>query len=136
MVDFLTEAEARYLVEQELKKPEVTFSTDDILKSGEIPELYGFFCKPGKVSDSIFGGSVSYKPTENTKVTFINPKLVDKNGTPIRIMVRTNRISTHDIKRGEIPFKDQILALNHDFMRRLVMSTIGTSQYEVGLPAN
>ena len=52
-------------------------------------------------------------------------------------MVRTQRISTHDINRGEIPFKDQILAANHNYMRRLVEPAIGTSQFDVpGLADN
>jgi len=46
-------------------------------------------------------------------------------------MVRTSRISTHDRNRGEIPFKDQILAMNHATMRRLVAPYIGTSQHDV-----
>ncbi|MBK7126790.1 MAG: phosphoribosylaminoimidazolesuccinocarboxamide synthase [Dehalococcoidia bacterium] len=52
-------------------------------------------------------------------------------------MVRTQRISTHDINRGDIPFKDQILAANHNYMRRLVEPAIGTSQFDVpGLEDN
>src|SRR3989344_7329065 len=46
-------------------------------------------------------------------------------------MVRTDRISTHDINRGEIPFKDQILAVNHHAMRRLTQHVLGTSQFNV-----
>jgi phosphoribosylaminoimidazole-succinocarboxamide synthase len=52
-------------------------------------------------------------------------------------MVRTDRISTHDIMRGSVPFKDQILAANHNFMRQLLRGAIGTSQYDVkGLADN
>lgn len=32
---------------------------------------------------------------------------------------------------GEIPFKDQVLAINHDFMLNLVKGVIGNSQFEV-----
>ena len=46
-------------------------------------------------------------------------------------MFRNNRISTHDVNRGEIPFKDQVLAFNHDHMHRLVKHVLGSSQFEV-----
>jgi len=68
---------------------------------------------------------------EKMKVTFTNPPLNTKEGIPLRIMVRTERISTHDLNRGEIPFKDQILAMNHHVMRRLVRDVLGTSQFDV-----
>ena len=47
-------------------------------------------------------------------------------------MVRNNRISTHDVNRGAIPFKDQVLAVNHDLMLRLVKDVMGSSQFKVG----
>jgi phosphoribosylaminoimidazole-succinocarboxamide synthase len=46
-------------------------------------------------------------------------------------MFRNNRISTHDVNRGAIPFKDQVLAFNHDHMLRLVKDVLGSSQFEV-----
>ena len=77
------------------------------------------------------------KLKEKVKISFENPPLNTYDETPLRVMVRTQRISTHDITRGEIPFKDQILALNHHFMWRLLRNTLGTSQYEVpGLSDN
>ena len=48
-------------------------------------------------------------------------------GVPIRLMFRGNRISTHDVNRGAIPFKDQVLAQNHDHMLNLVKDTLGLS---------
>jgi phosphoribosylaminoimidazole-succinocarboxamide synthase len=56
----------------------------------------------GKVSDSVFGEA-----------------LTTTDGRGLRLMFRNNRISTHDVNRGAIPFKDQVLAINHDHMRRL-----------------
>ncbi|MEX2327484.1 MAG: phosphoribosylaminoimidazolesuccinocarboxamide synthase, partial [Pseudomonadales bacterium] len=53
------------------------------------------------------------------------------SGKPIRLMFRNNRISTHDVNRGAIPFKDQVLAVNHDHMHRLVRPVLGSSQFEV-----
>ena len=46
-------------------------------------------------------------------------------------MFRGNRISTHDVNRGAIPFKDQVLAQNHDHMLNLVKDTLGSSQFDV-----
>lgn len=132
MSDFLTEDEARKLVDFNLKLEDKSTSTQEIIDSGVIPILSGFKVRPGKVSDSIVGGKFSIKGQE-----YENPPLNDINGIPLRIMVRTQRISTHDITRGEIPFKDQILAANHNFMRRLLTPAIGTSQYELpGLSDN
>jgi len=71
------------------------------------------------------------KEIPKVRVTYKNPPLTTQKGIPLRLMVRTDRISTHDINRGEIPFKDQILAVNHHAMRRLTQDTLGTSQFDV-----
>ena len=101
-------------------------TTQEILDSGIIPRLKGYHVRPGKVSDSIFGGQFSYGG-EN----FENPPLTTRDGTPLRLMVRTERISTHDINRGTIPFKDQILAANHNHMLGIVRDLLGASQFYV-----
>ena len=113
-------------------------STQDILDSGVIPRLKNYKVKPGKVSDSIFGGPGAYTDKNTGQlITFENPPLNTINGIPIRIMVRTPRISTHDINRGEIPFKDQLLAINHNYMRRNLIPALGTSQFDIeGLSDN
>ncbi len=85
-----------------------------LIDEGEIPRLTGCTVLEGKVSDSVFG--------DNLKTS---------SGKPIRLMFRNNRISTHDVNRGEIPFKDQVLAVNHDHMLQLVKPVLGTSQFEV-----
>ncbi len=91
-----------------------------LIADGEIPRLHGCTVLEGKVSDSVFGES-----------------LVTKGGQPLRLMFRNNRISTHDVNRGAIPFKDQVLAINHDHMLNLVKDVVGTSQFAVpGLAAS
>lgn len=85
-----------------------------IIADNEIPKLSGATVLEGKVSDSVFSDS-----------------LKTKDGVPIRLMFRGNRISTHDVNRGAIPFKDQVLAQNHDHMLDLVKETLGSSQFEV-----
>ncbi|MBW2967989.1 hypothetical protein KY362_05880 [Candidatus Woesearchaeota archaeon] len=73
-------------------------------------------------------------PKNKVRVSYRNPELVNSDGVPLRFMVRTSAISTHDIVRGTIPFKAQILAQNHEFMRQMVLEDLGTSQFDVGLP--
>lgn len=85
-----------------------------LIADNEIPGLAGATVLEGKVSDSVFG--------DNLKT---------KNGVPVRLMFRGNRISTHDVNRGAIPFKDQVLAQNHDHMLSLVKDTLGSSQFDV-----
>jgi phosphoribosylaminoimidazole-succinocarboxamide synthase len=85
-----------------------------IIADGDIPRMDGCTILEGKVSDSVF--------SEN---------LVSSGGQPIRLMFRNNRISTHDVNRGAIPFKDQVLANNHDHMLRLVEAVLGSSQFQV-----
>ena len=85
-----------------------------IIADNEIPKLAGATVLEGKVSDSVFSDS-----------------LKTSEGIPVRLMFRGNRISTHDVKRGAIPFKDQVLAQNHDHMLNLVKDTLGSSQFEV-----
>ena len=130
--------EAKKLIEDYIAMGDEVPSTQEILDSGAIPRLRGYKVRPGKVSDSIFGGRFSYLDKKSGQmVEYENPPLNAKDGTSLRIMVRTPRISTHDINRGEIPFKDQILAVNHNFMRRMLAPILGTSQIEVpGLADN
>ena len=85
-----------------------------IIADNDIPRLAGATVLEGKVSDSVFSES-----------------LKTKDGVPIRLMFRGNRISTHDVNRGAIPFKDQVLAQNHDHMLNLVSDILGSSQFEV-----
>ncbi|MEM7254360.1 MAG: phosphoribosylaminoimidazolesuccinocarboxamide synthase [Pseudomonadota bacterium] len=85
-----------------------------LIADGELPRLSGCTVLEGKVSDSVFG--------DDLKTT---------SGQPIRLMFRNNRISTHDVNRGAIPFKDQVLAFNHDHMHRLVKPVLGSSQFDV-----
>ena len=135
--DPLSEAQALDLVYNYMTSEGPVSTTQELLDSGVIPALKGFIVRPGKVSDSIHGGKVAFTRKDGAVVEAENPPLVTRDGTPLRLMVRTQRISTHDINRGDIPFKDQILAANHNYMRRLVEPAIGTSQFDVpGLEDN
>lgn len=89
-------------------------SIKQLIEQGEIPRLAGSTVLEGKVSDSVFSAN-----------------LKTSSGQPLRLMFRNNRISTHDVNRGAIPFKDQVLAFNHDHMLNLVRDVLGTSQFTV-----
>lgn len=135
--DLLLEDQALELVYNYLTSEGKVSTTQELLDAGVIPALKGFTVRPGKVSDSIHGGRVKFMGKGGRVVEAENPPLVSRDARPLRLMVRTQRISTHDINRGEIPFKDQILAANHNYMRRLVEPAIGTSQFDVpGLADN
>ena len=68
-----------------------------LIDDGEVPRLARCTVLEGKVSDSVFGDD-----------------LKTAAGQPIRLMFRNNRISTHDVNRGAVPFKDQVLAFTAD----------------------
>lgn len=89
-------------------------SIRQLIDDGEIPRLACCTVLEGKVSDSVFGKGLTHR-----------------NGKPLRLMFRNNRISTHDVNRGSIPFKDQVLAVNHHDMLNLVKEVLGSSQFEV-----
>jgi len=135
--DHLKEERALELVDGYMKREGKVSTTQEIMDSGVIPALKGFTVRTGKVSDSIYGGKVKFTKKDGAVVDAENPRLVTRDGRSLRLMIRTQRISTHDINRGEIPFKDQILAANHNYMKRLVEPAIGTSQFEApGLEDN
>jgi phosphoribosylaminoimidazole-succinocarboxamide synthase len=124
---------AQDLAAEFITKDNPGLSTQEIIEEGLIPQLKGFTVVPGKVSDSIHGGHGSFTDKNDKIIEFENPPLNNSNGDPIRILVRTGRISTHDISRGIIPFKDQVLSLNHNFMRKLVDFLMPHAQLDAGL---
>jgi phosphoribosylaminoimidazole-succinocarboxamide synthase len=116
----LNEKEIRELVKEYGNRVNEGRPIKQIISDGDLPRLTNCTVLEGKVSDSVFGQD-----------------LKAKNGKPVRLMFRNNRISTHDVNRGAIPFKDQVLAQNHDHMLNLVKNVLGTSQFEVpGLKAS
>jgi len=110
----LNEKQIRELVNEFGPRVQEGRSIREIIAVGDIPRLQGCTVQEGKVSDSVLGG-----------------RLVTRAGRPIRLMYRNNRISTHDVNRGSIPFKDQVLAINHDHMLSLVEPVLGSSQFKV-----
>ena len=110
----LDEKQIRELVAEHGSTVNEGRTIQQLIADGDIPRLNGASVLKGKVSDSVFGDD-----------------LVSKSGISLRLMFRNNRISTHDVNRGAIPFKDQVLAINHDHMLRLVWNVLGSSQFAV-----
>jgi len=163
MPEFLTEDEARKLVDQSMEGEQETHIQEIV---NEHPKLKGRVVHRGKVSRSIHGGPGMFrrpiaekdsyldllnglnfdwetvivkekgKDVEKMQITYENPQLQLQDGRDARIMVRGADISTHDIERGTIPFKDQVLAENHAAMLRIATPFIGTSQLDIGSPSN
>lgn len=115
----LNQKEIRELVKNYGQRVNEGRPIKQIIADGDLPRLKNTTVLEGKVSDSVFG-----------------PALMSKDSIPIRLMFRNNRISTHDVNRGAIPFKDQVLACNHEHMLNLVKEVLGSSQFSVpGLKA-
>lgn len=110
----LNENEIRALVKEYGNRVNEGRPIKQIIADNDLPRLSGCTVLEGKVSDSVFG--------DNLKT---------KDGQHMRLMFRGNRISTHDVNRGSIPFKDQVLAQNHDHMLNLVKRVLGSSQFYV-----
>jgi phosphoribosylaminoimidazole-succinocarboxamide synthase len=110
----LEESQVRDLVAEHGATVNQGRSIKQLIDDGELPRLQGCTVLQGKVSDSVFGQELS-----------------TRSGTALRLMFRNNRISTHDVNRGAIPFKDQVLATNHDHMLALVQHVLGSSQFAV-----
>ena len=102
-----TEQEIRELVAAHGAAVNIGRPVRQLIEDGELPRLRGCTVLEGKVSDSVFGDA-----------------LKTRSGKSLRLMFRNNRISTHDVNRGAIPFKDQVLAFNHDRMLRLVQGRL------------
>lgn len=110
----LTESEIEKLVEDYGEIVSGGRSIKEIIANGYIPRLSETSIAEGKVSDSVFGYN-----------------LVTKKGISIWLMYRTGRVSTHDKVRGSIPFKDQVLAINHDMMHEYLKDILGSSQFNI-----
>ena len=110
----LSEKDIKELVAENGPQVNEGRSIKQIIEDGDLPRLNGCTILEGKVSDSVLGES-----------------LKTSEGLSIRLMFRNNRISTHDVNRGAIPFKDQVLAYNHDHMLRLVEHVLGSSQFKI-----
>lgn len=92
MSNFLIEKEIKKLVETNLEQVVDAVFIKKIVDSGEIPELTRATYYQGKV-----------------RANFSSENLLAKDGRPLRIIIATDQISTHDQVRGAIPFRGQIL---------------------------
>lgn len=109
---------------------EGSFTVDGEVFDREIRPYLGSVS--GSVSYDEKTESVDGRDVKKVQVDFRNPQLVHVDSEiPLRFMVGTGDISTHDIVRGTIPFKAQVNALIHNMMRRVVADYLGNTFYDV-----
>ncbi len=111
MRDFLSETQIKQLVENHLDKAIDAKFIADIVTSGEIAELDGADYYQGKV-----------------RANFTGSRLLAEDGAPLRVIIATDQISTHDMVRGAIPFRGQILTDISNEMLRLTAAYLPNAQ--------
>jgi phosphoribosylaminoimidazole-succinocarboxamide synthase len=104
MTEFLTESQIKQLVEKNLDQAIDAEVIEEIIDANKIPELEDADYYQGKVRANFTGAKLHYK-----------------NGTPLRVIIATDQISTHDMVRGAIPFRGQILT---DISNRMLSLTV------------
>jgi phosphoribosylaminoimidazole-succinocarboxamide synthase len=92
MNDMLGEKEIQHLVEEHLNQTIDAPMIRQIIESGELSQLQTADYYQGKV-----------------RANFSGPDLIGAKGIPLRVIIATDQISTHDMVRGAIPFRGQIL---------------------------
>lgn len=92
MHNLLNESQIKHLVEDNMDKAIDAELIENIFNSGEIAELSGAQYYQGKV-----------------RANFTGPHLKAIDGAALRVIIATDQISTHDMVRGAIPFRGQIL---------------------------
>lgn len=101
MGELLGQKEIAKLVEENLDKALDAAGMAALVESGELPALSGVDYYQGKV-----------------RANFTGSGLVSKSGVPLRVLVATDQISTHDMVRGAIPFRGQILtAISNEMLK-------------------
>lgn len=111
MSDFLNDTQIKQLVEENLDKAIDAKTIEDVVNSGEIPELKDAEYYQGKV-----------------RANFTGPRLLAADGAPLRIIIATDQISTHDMVRGSIPFRGQILTDISNEMLLLISAHLPNAQ--------
>ncbi|NNG00878.1 MAG: phosphoribosylaminoimidazolesuccinocarboxamide synthase [Desulfobacteraceae bacterium] len=92
MGDFLSEKNIKELVEHNLDQAVDASRIKALIDGNDIPELSGTDYYQGKV-----------------RANFTGESLTTPDGRPLRVIIATDQISTHDSVRGAIPFRGQIL---------------------------
>jgi phosphoribosylaminoimidazole-succinocarboxamide synthase len=111
MESFLTDAEIKKLIEANLDKAIDADFMAGLVTSGELESLRGTEYYQGKVRANFYGES-----------------LTAQDGTPMRVIVATDQISTHDMVRGAIPFRGQILTAISNEMLKITAEYLPNAQ--------
>ena len=109
--EFLTEDEIKALVAENMDKRFTIADVRDVVESGAIPRLERAEPYYGKVRANFFG-----------------PELVTPTGIPLRVLIATAALSTHDKVRGHVPFKGQVLTQMSNYMLDIVGEALPSSQ--------
>jgi phosphoribosylaminoimidazole-succinocarboxamide synthase len=111
MGPILGESEIKQLVEQHLDKAVDAAFIGEMVAGGAVPMLRNCHRYQGKVRANFSGNG-----------------LKTKNGVPLRVLVATDQISTHDMVRGAIPFRGQILTDISNAMLQLTAAILPNAQ--------
>ncbi len=117
MGEILGHTQIAKLVEDNLDKALDAAGMAALVAGGALPELKGADYYQGKV-----------------RANFTGSGLVSKSGVPLRVLVATDQISTHDMVRGAIPFRGQILTDISNGMLEITKSVLPNAQLYA--PAN
>jgi phosphoribosylaminoimidazole-succinocarboxamide synthase len=117
MGELLGHKEIAKLVEKNLDKALDAAGMAALVESGELPALSGADYYQGKV-----------------RANFTGSELTSRNGIPLRVIIATDQISTHDMVRGAIPFRGQILTDISNTMLEITKSVLPNAQLYA--PAN
>ncbi|MDJ0782605.1 MAG: phosphoribosylaminoimidazolesuccinocarboxamide synthase [Desulfosarcinaceae bacterium] len=107
----LAQADIAKLVEENLDKALDSAGMAALVESGDLPALQGADYYQGKV-----------------RANFTGSDLMSKDGIPLRVIVATDQISTHDMVRGAIPFRGQILTDISNTMLEITREVLPNAQ--------
>lgn len=111
MKNLLSQAEIENIVREHMDKRVSMKLVKDIFESGAIQRLKGAEVYYGKV-----------------RVNFYGQSLITRDKVPLRVIVTTDNLSTHDIVRGVIPLKGQVLNRLSNYMFNIVKGFIPNAQ--------
>lgn len=122
-MELLTQKEIEKLVEKNLNNVVGQEVIDSIIETNDINETEKLVIK----SDiDRLEGAIYYQG--KVRANFYDGNLVRIHEIPLRVLITTGNLSTHDKVRGVIPFKDQITSELSNFMFDLIKDTLPNSQ--------
>jgi phosphoribosylaminoimidazole-succinocarboxamide synthase len=109
--ELLTQQEIEALVDANMKRILTMDDVRDVVADGKIPKLAGTEAEYGKV-----------------RANFHGERLIMSTLVPLRPMITTDAVSTHDSVRGHIPFKGQVLNGTHNYWVEVLNGLVPMAQ--------